>query len=105
MAHEYNYLYKLPATGLRFFTVYGPWSRPDTALFKFTKFIIEQKTIHVFNHGNHSRDYTYIVDVVVSIIKAVNYSTKKDQDWKSQIPDSANSMHPGEYITLGITNQ
>ena len=101
MAHAYSYLYKLPTTGLRFFTVYGPWGRPDMALFKFTKFIIEEKTIDVFNHGNHSRDFTYIDDVVDGIIKAVDNSAKKDPDWKSQIPDPASSNVPWRIYNIG----
>ena len=64
MAHSYSYLYQLPTTGLRFFTVYGPWGRPDMALFKFTKAILEEKPIDVFNHGKHTRDFTYIDDIV-----------------------------------------
>jgi UDP-glucuronate 4-epimerase len=69
MAHTYSYLYNLPTTGLRFFTVYGPWGRPDMALFKFTKAILEDKPIDVFNYGNHSRDFTYIDDVILAIAK------------------------------------
>ena len=69
MAHTYSYLYQLPTTGLRFFTVYGPWGRPDMALFKFTKNILEEKSIDVFNHGKHTRDFTYIDDIVEGIIK------------------------------------
>ena len=64
MAHTYSYLYQLPTTGLRFFTVYGPWGRPDMALFKFTKAILEEKPIDVFNYGKHTRDFTYIDDIV-----------------------------------------
>ena len=71
MAHSYSYLYQLPTTGLRFFTVYGPWGRPDMALFKFTKNILEEKPIDVFNYGNHSRDFTYIDDIVSGIIKTL----------------------------------
>ena len=72
MAHTYSYLYKLPTTGLRFFTVYGPWGRPDMALFKFTKNILSGEPIDVFNHGKHTRDFTYIDDIVDGIIKALD---------------------------------
>ena len=72
MAHTYSYLYNLPTTGLRFFTVYGPWGRPDMALFKFTKAILEEKYIDVFNNGNHTRDFTYIDDIVDGIIKTLD---------------------------------
>ncbi len=71
MAHTYSYLYKLPTTGLRFFTVYGPWGRPDMALFKFTKNILEDKPIDVFNYGKHTRDFTYIDDIVDGVIKTL----------------------------------
>ena len=70
MAHSYSHLYQLPTTGLRFFTVYGPWGRPDMALFKFTKAILEEKPIDVYNHGKHTRDFTYIDDIVNGIIKS-----------------------------------
>ena len=73
MAHAYSHLFKIPATGLRFFTVYGPWGRPDMALFKFTKAILEEKPINVFNNGNHTRDFTYIDDIVEGIIKLLMF--------------------------------
>ena len=69
MAHSYSYLYELPTTGLRFFTVYGPWGRPDMALFKFTKAILEEKPIEVFNFEKHTRDFTYINDIVEGLLK------------------------------------
>jgi len=72
MAHSYSYLYQLPTTGLRFFTVYGPWGRPDMALFKFTKNILEEKPIDVFNYGKHTRDFTYIDDIVEGVIKTLD---------------------------------
>ena len=68
IAHSYSHIYKIPTTGLRFFTVYGPWGRPDMSLFKFTKSIIENKTIKVFNNGNHMRDFTYIDDIIDGIM-------------------------------------
>ena len=72
MAHTYSNLYELPTTGLRFFTVYGPWGRPDMALFKFTKNIIEGKPIDVFNYGNHRRDFTYVDDIVEGVIRTMD---------------------------------
>ena len=83
MAHTYSYLYKLPTTGLRFFTVYGPWGRPDMALFKFTKAILEEKPIDVFNYGKHTRDFTYIDDIVEGIIKTLDNPAKSNPDWNS----------------------
>ena len=76
MAHTYSHLYDLPTTGLRFFTVYGPWGRPDMALFKFTKSILEKKAINVFNFGNHTRDFTYIDDIVEGIVKCLDQPPK-----------------------------
>ena len=86
MAHSY-YLYQLPTTGLRFFTVYGPWGRPDMALFKFTKAILNEKTIEVFNHGKHTRDFTYIDDIVDGVIKTLDHQASSNIDWNSDQPD------------------
>jgi UDP-glucuronate 4-epimerase len=83
MAHTYSYLHKLPTTGLRFFTVYGPWGRPDMALFKFTKNILEEKPIDVFNHGKHTRDFTYIDDIVEGILKAIDNPATSNNNWNS----------------------
>ncbi len=101
MAHSYSYLYQLPTTGLRFFTVYGPWGRPDMALFKFTKNILEEKPIDVFNYGNHSRDFTYIDDIVKGIIKTLDNPATKNIDWNSNQPDPATSKAPWRIYNIG----
>jgi UDP-glucuronate 4-epimerase len=101
MAHTYSYLYQLPTTGLRFFTVYGPWGRPDMALFKFTKAILEEKSIDVFNHGNHTRDFTYIDDIVEGIIKTLDHITTGNSDWNSNQPDPATSKAPWKIYNIG----
>ncbi len=101
MAHTYSYLYQLPTTGLRFFTVYGPWGRPDMALFKFTKAILEDKSIDVFNHGNHTRDFTYIDDIVEGVIKTLDNPATINVDWKSDIPDPASSKAPWRIYNIG----
>ena len=94
MAHAYSNLYKLPTTGLRFFTVYGPWGRPDMALFKFTKNIIEDKPIDVYNYGEHTRDFTYIDDIVFGIIKTLDNTATYNVDWDSYNPDPGTSNVP-----------
>ena len=81
MAHSYSHLYKLPTTGLRFFTVYGPWTRPDMALFIFAKNILEGKPIQIFNEGKQTRDFTYVEDIADGIIKANDKIPCKDEDW------------------------
>tara|TARA_Y100000996_G_scaffold401414_1_gene372331 strand:- start:1045 stop:2055 length:1011 start_codon:yes stop_codon:yes gene_type:complete len=101
MAHTYSYLYKLPTTGLRFFTVYGPWGRPDMALFKFTKAILNEKPIDVFNFGNHTRDFTYIDDIVQGIIKILDSPATMNIDWDSNSPDPANSKAPWRIYNIG----
>ncbi len=101
MAHTYSHLYKLPTTGLRFFTVYGPWGRPDMALFKFTKAILEGKTIDVFNHGKHTRDFTYIDDIVEGVIKTLDHTATKNVDWESDRPDPASSEAPWCIYNIG----
>ena len=101
MAHTYSYLYKLPTTGLRFFTVYGPWGRPDMALFKFTKAILENKSIDVFNNGNHTRDFTYIDDIVDGIIKTLDNTAKSNFEWNSNNPDPASSNAPWRIYNIG----
>ena len=101
MAHTYSYLYQLPTTGLRFFTVYGPWGRPDMALFKFTKAILEGKPIDVFNHGKHTRDFTYIDDIVNGIIKTLDNSADSNLDWNSRVPDPASSKAPWRIYNIG----
>jgi len=104
MAHTYSYLYKLPTTGLRFFTVYGPWGRPDMALFKFTKNILENKPIDVFNHGKHTRDFTYIDDIVEGIIKTIDNPATINVNWKSDAPDPATSNAPWRIYNIGNNN-
>ena len=101
MAHTYSYLYKLPTTGLRFFTVYGPWGRPDMALFKFTKNILKNKPIDVFNHGKHTRDFTYIDDIVEGIIKTLDSSFKGNFKWNGKKPDPATSKAPWRIFNIG----
>jgi UDP-glucuronate 4-epimerase len=101
MAHTYSYLYQLPTTGLRFFTVYGPWGRPDMALFKFTKNILDQKPIEVFNNGKHTRDFTYIDDIVEGVMRTIkNYSTS-NLNWNSDQPDPATSNAPWRIFNIG----
>ena len=101
MAHTYSHLYQLPTTGLRFFTVYGPWGRPDMALFKFTKNILEEKPINVFNHGKHTRDFTYIDDIVEGVIKTLDSPAVSNIDWNSNQPDPATSKAPWRIYNIG----
>tara|TARA_Y100000816_G_scaffold280999_1_gene255033 strand:+ start:643 stop:1665 length:1023 start_codon:yes stop_codon:yes gene_type:complete len=101
MAHSYSYLYKLPTTGLRFFTVYGPWGRPDMALFKFTKNILADKPIEVFNHGKHSRDFTYVDDIVDGVIKTIDNPAIENNDWNSNEPDPSSSIVPWRIYNIG----
>jgi len=99
MAHSYSHLFNLPTTGLRFFTVYGPWGRPDMALFKFTKNILENKPIEVYNYGNHSRDFTYIDDVSKAIKKLYSNIPKKNDKWNEYNPVS--SASPFRILNIG----
>ncbi|WP_332605764.1 NAD-dependent epimerase [Acinetobacter sp. ESBL14] len=101
MAHSYSHLFKVPTTGLRFFTVYGPWTRPDMALFKFTKNIFEGKPIPVFNHGNHTRDFTYIDDIVEGIIRTSDKIATPDATWDSNHPNPATSNAPFRIFNIG----
>ena len=101
MAHTYSHLYNLPTTGLRFFTVYGPWGRPDMALFMFTKAILEGKKIPVFNYGNHRRDFTYIDDIVEGIIRVLDQPAKPNPKWNGNSPDSGTSMAPWRIYNIG----
>ncbi len=101
MAHAYSHLYRLPTTGLRFFTVYGPWGRPDMALFLFTRNILEGKPIKVFNHGNHTRDFTYIDDIVEGVIRTSDKIAEPDADWNSDNPDPATSNAPFRIFNIG----
>ena len=101
MAHTYSHLYQLPTTGLRFFTVYGPWGRPDMALFKFTKNILAGKPIDVFNYGNHRRDFTYIDDIVEGVIRTLDKIPSANPKWDSNHPDNASSASPYRLYNIG----
>jgi UDP-glucuronate 4-epimerase len=101
MAHSYSYLYGIPTTGLRFFTVYGPWGRPDMALFKFTKSILSNESIDVFNYGKHQRDFTYIDDIIEGIIRVLNSPALSKKDWNSDQPDPATSKAPWRIYNIG----
>jgi len=101
MAHTYSHLYDLPTTGLRFFTVYGPWGRPDMALFLFTRNILEGKPIDVFNYGNHRRDFTYIDDIVEGVIRTLDQVAQPNPDWSGDTPDSATSRAPYRLYNIG----
>ena len=102
MAHTYSHLFGLPTTGLRFFTVYGPWGRPDMALFLFTKAILEGKPINVFNHGEMSRDFTYIDDIVEGVIRVNDHPPTGNPDWTGRSPDPGTSKAP--YMVYNIGN-
>ncbi len=101
MAHGYAHLYGIPCTGLRFFTVYGPWGRPDMALFKFTKAILADEPIQVFNHGHHQRDFTYIDDIAEGVIRAADRIARPDPAWSSDRPDPATSAAPYRLYNIG----
>jgi UDP-glucuronate 4-epimerase len=101
MAHTYSHLFKLPTTGLRFFTVYGPWGRPDMAYFKFVKKIIAGETIDVYNYGNHRRDFTYIDDIVAGVIRTNDLIATPDPDWDSNAPNPATSNAPYRIYNIG----
>ncbi|HMK60038.1 MAG TPA: NAD-dependent epimerase [Dissulfurispiraceae bacterium] len=104
MAHTYASLYKIPATGLRFFTVYGPWGRPDMALFLFTKAIVEKKPIDVFNYGKMRRDFTYIDDIVEGVIRVIDLVPAPNLRWSGDCPDSATSYAPYRLYNIGNNN-
>jgi len=101
MAHTYSNLYNLPTTGLRFFTVYGPWGRPDMALFKFTKAMLEGESIPVFNYGKHRRDFTYIDDIVEGVIRVLDRPAPSNPDWDGANPDSGTSKAPWRVYNIG----
>lgn len=101
MAHTYAHLYGLPSTGLRFFTVYGPWGRPDMALFLFTRAILEGKPIQVFNHGEMRRDFTYIDDIIEGIVRVMGGPPKPNPDWSSDTPDPGSSYVPYRIYNIG----
>ena len=104
MAHTYSHLFRIPTTGLRFFTVYGPWGRPDMALFLFTKAIIEDKPIDVFNHGNMQRDFTYIDDIVEGVIRVNDNPAKPDPSWNGKNPKNSTSSAPYKIYNIGNNN-
>ena len=104
MAHAYSQLFRLPTTGLRFFTVYGPWGRPDMALFVFTRNILEGKPIKVFNHGNHTRDFTYVADIVEGVLRTSDDVAQPNPDWNGADPDPATSSAPFRIFNIGNSN-
>jgi len=101
MAHTYSHLFDLPVTGLRFFTVYGPWGRPDMALFLFTRNILAGEPIDVFNYGKHKRDFTYVEDIVEGIMRTLDKPATADPDWSSDAPDPASSSAPFRIYNIG----
>jgi len=101
MAHSYSHLYGLPTTGLRFFTVYGPWSRPDMALFKFAKAIVENQSIQIFNYGRHRRDFTYIDDIVEGVIRVLDRPASPNPAWTGDSPDPGTSSAPWRIYNIG----
>ncbi|MEB6243568.1 NAD-dependent epimerase [Staphylococcus gallinarum] len=101
MAHTYSHLYQLPTTGLRFFTVYGPWGRPDMALFKFTKAIVNDEAIDVYNHGNMMRDFTYVDDIVEAISRLIKKPADPNPDWSGANPDPSSSYAPYKVYNIG----
>jgi len=101
MAHTYSHLYRLPTTGLRFFTVYGPWGRPDMALFTFTRSILAGKPINVFNYGKHRRDFTYIDDIVEGVVRVLDRAAPANPDWRGEAPDPGTSSAPWRVYNIG----
>lgn len=101
MAHVYSYLYKIPTTGLRFFTVYGPWGRPDMSPYLFANAIFENKPIKVFNHGNMLRDFTYIDDIIEGVVRVIKHVPTSDEDWHATNPNPATSLAPYRIYNVG----
>ena len=101
MAHNYAHLFRLPVTGLRFFTVYGPWGRPDMALFLFTKNILAGLPIDVFNHGHHTRDFTFVEDIAEGVVRTLDRPAQPDPAWNSDDPDPASSNAPYRIYNIG----
>lgn len=101
MAHTYSHLYGFPTTGLRFFTVYGPWSRPDMAMLSFTQKILAGEPIDVFNYGNHRRDFTYIDDIVEGVIRVIDHPAQPNPDWDGEKPDPGTSKAPWRVYNIG----
>ena len=104
MAHTYSHLFGIAATGLRFFTVYGPWGRPDMALFLFTKAALEGKAINVFNNGKMKRDFTYIDDIIEGVVRVIDNPAKANKNWDGQNPDPASSSAPHKVYNIGNNN-
>ena len=104
MAHPYSNLFNLSTTGLRFFTVYGPWGRPDMALFKFTKAIMNGDEIDVYNYGNHQRDFTYIDDIVEGLLRVIDNPAKANSNWDGNTPDPGSSFAPWKVYNIGSNN-
>lgn len=104
MAHTYSHLFGLPTTGLRFFTVYGPWGRPDMALFLFTKAILNDEPIKVFNFGNMVRDFTYVGDIVEGVVRVLNQPPKGNKEWSGKNPDPSSSGSPYKIYNIGNNN-
>jgi len=104
LAHTYSHIYKLPTTGLRFFTVYGPWGRPDMAPYLFTSAILEGRTITLFNHGNMKRDFTFIDDIASGVVKVIDKPAVPDPDWNSAAPDPSRSSAPYRIYNIGRGN-
>jgi UDP-glucuronate 4-epimerase len=104
MAHTYSHLYQLPTTGLRFFTVYGPWGRPDMALFMFTKAILEDRPIDVFNEGKMQRDFTYIDDIVEGVVRVTDKVAEPNPHWSGDAPDPGTSRAPYRVYNIGNEN-
>jgi len=104
MAHTYSHLYRLPCTGLRFFTVYGPWGRPDMALFLFTRAILEDKPIKVFNHGKMQRDFTYVDDIIEGVVRVMGRLPEANPRWSGDAPDPGTSSAPFKVYNIGNNN-
>jgi len=104
MAHTYSHLYRLPCTGLRFFTVYGPWGRPDMALFLFTRAILEDQPIKVFNHGKMQRDFTYIDDIIEGVVRVMGRLPEANPEWRGDAPDPGTSSAPYKVYNIGNNN-
>lgn len=104
LAHSYSHIYKIPSTGLRFFTVYGPWGRPDMALFLFTKAILNDEPINVFNNGEMQRDFTYIDDIIEGVVRVTNKPPKANPEWNSDQPDPSSSPGPYKIFNIGNNN-
>jgi len=101
MAHTYSHLYNIPTTGLRFFTVYGPWGRPDMSPFLFARAIVEQQPLKVFNYGKHRRDFTYIDDIVEGVVRTLDHDARTNESWSGETPDPSTSKAPWRIYNIG----